>query len=41
MKHALNLFDSLQETVRDNADSFGETLPELEKQLKNIEVRIL
>jgi len=38
VKHALNLFDSLQETVRDNADSFGETLPELEKQLKNIEV---
>lgn len=38
VKHALNLFDSLQATVRDNADSFGETLPELEKQLKNIEV---
>lgn len=38
VKHALNLFDSLQATVRDNSDSFGETLPELEKQLKNIEV---
>ncbi|HFR3751059.1 TPA: septation ring formation regulator EzrA [Streptococcus suis] len=38
VKHALNLFDSLQEAVRENADSYGETLPELEKQLKNIEV---
>ncbi|CYW75622.1 septation ring formation regulator EzrA [Streptococcus suis] len=38
VKHALNLFDSLQEAVRDNPDSYGETLPELEKQLKNIEV---
>lgn len=38
VKHALDLFDSLQDSVRENADSFGETLPELEKQLKNIEV---
>ncbi|MGQ7383265.1 septation ring formation regulator EzrA [Streptococcus suis] len=38
VKHALNLFDSLQEAVRGNPDSYGETLPELEKQLKNIEV---
>ncbi|CYT79864.1 TPA: septation ring formation regulator EzrA [Streptococcus suis] len=38
VKHALNLFDSLQEAVRENLDSYGETLPELEKQLKNIEV---
>ena len=38
VKHALNLFDTLQDSVRENADSFGETLPELEKQLKNIEV---
>ncbi|HEP1838214.1 TPA: septation ring formation regulator EzrA [Streptococcus suis] len=38
VKHALNLFDSLQEAVRENPDSYGETLPELEKQLKNIEV---
>ncbi|HFI2452562.1 TPA: septation ring formation regulator EzrA [Streptococcus suis] len=38
IKHALNLFDSLQEAVRENPDSYGETLPELEKQLKNIEV---
>lgn len=38
VKHALDLFDKLQDTVRENADSFGETLPELEKQLKNIEV---
>ncbi|HHX4751029.1 TPA: septation ring formation regulator EzrA [Streptococcus suis] len=38
VKHALNLFDSLQEAVRENPDSYGETLPGLEKQLKNIEV---
>ncbi|HEM6577246.1 MAG: septation ring formation regulator EzrA [Streptococcus suis] len=38
VKHALNLFDSLQEAVRENPDSYGETLSELEKQLKNIEV---
>ncbi|QOZ88614.1 septation ring formation regulator EzrA [Streptococcus suis] len=38
VKHALNLFDSLQEAVHENPDSYGETLPELEKQLKNIEV---
>ena len=38
VKHALDLFDNLQDSVQKNADSFGETLPELEKQLKNIEV---
>ncbi|CQR25117.1 septation ring formation regulator EzrA [Streptococcus varani] len=38
VKHALDLFDNLQDTVRENADGFAETLPELEKQLKNIEV---
>lgn len=38
VKHALDLFDSLQETVRQNPDQFGETLPEIEKQIKNIEV---
>ncbi|MBF0786529.1 MULTISPECIES: septation ring formation regulator EzrA [unclassified Streptococcus] len=38
VKHALDLFDSLQESVRDHAEQYGETLPELEKQLKNIEV---
>lgn len=38
VKHALDLFDNLQDTVRENADDFAETLPELEKQLKNIEV---
>lgn len=38
VKHALSLFDSLQATVRDNSDSFGETLSELERQLKNIEI---
>lgn len=38
VKHALNLFDNLQDTVREHSDRFGETLPEIEKQLKNIEV---
>lgn len=38
VKHALDLFDNLQDSVRENVDSYGETLPELEKQLKNIEV---
>ncbi|MGT2799753.1 septation ring formation regulator EzrA [Streptococcus marmotae] len=38
VKHALDLFDTLQESVRENAEQYGETLPELEKQLKNIEV---
>lgn len=38
VKHALDLFETLQASVRDNSESYGETLPELEKQLKNIEV---
>ncbi|TCD46221.1 septation ring formation regulator EzrA [Streptococcus sp. X16XC17] len=38
VKHALDLFDALQDSVREHADSYGETLPEIEKQLKNIEV---
>lgn len=38
VKHALQLFDSLQDRVREQPDQYGETLPELEKQLKNIEV---
>lgn len=38
VKHALDLFDNLQDSVRENAEQYGETLPELEKQLKNIEV---
>lgn len=38
VKHALNLFDNLQAAVHENADSYGETLPELERQLKTIEV---
>ncbi|HFI0563620.1 TPA: septation ring formation regulator EzrA [Streptococcus suis] len=38
VKHALNLFDNLQVAVQENADSYGETLPELERQLKTIEV---
>ncbi|HFU4488544.1 TPA: septation ring formation regulator EzrA [Streptococcus suis] len=38
VKHALDLFDNLQEAVRTNPERFGDTLPELEKQLKNIEV---
>ncbi|HEL1619002.1 TPA: septation ring formation regulator EzrA [Streptococcus suis] len=38
VKHALNLFDNLQAAVRENAEIYGETLPELERQLKTIEV---
>ncbi|MGT2711538.1 septation ring formation regulator EzrA [Streptococcus oriscaviae] len=38
VKHALDLFDALQESVREKSETYGETLPELEKQLKNIEV---
>ncbi|CRH90605.1 Septation ring formation regulator EzrA [Chlamydia trachomatis] len=38
VKHALDLFDTLQASVRENTETYGETLPELEKQLKNIEV---
>ncbi|HFI0672327.1 TPA: septation ring formation regulator EzrA [Streptococcus suis] len=38
VKHALNLFDNLQVAVHENAESYGETLPELERQLKTIEV---
>ncbi|HEL2111160.1 TPA: septation ring formation regulator EzrA [Streptococcus suis] len=38
VKHALNLFENLQVAVHENADSYGETLPELERQLKTIEV---
>ncbi|MTB65009.1 septation ring formation regulator EzrA [Streptococcus sp. zg-86] len=38
VKHALDLFDSLQASVREHSEQYGETLPELEKQLKNIEV---
>ncbi|MCQ8265001.1 septation ring formation regulator EzrA [Streptococcus suis] len=38
VKHALDLFDHLQDAVRQDAEKYGETLPELDKQLKNIEV---
>ena len=38
VKHALDLFDNLQDSVRENADSFGETQKKKKKQLKNIEV---
>lgn len=38
VKYALSLFDSLQDSVREDGERFGETLPELEKQLKNIEI---
>lgn len=38
VKHALDLFDRLQDAVRQDAEKYGETLPELDKQLKNIEV---
>lgn len=38
VKHALDLFENLQNAVRENMGMYGETLPELEKQLKNIQV---
>ena len=38
VKHALDLFDQLQDSVRENSERYGETLPEIEKQIKNIEV---
>ncbi|MGT2784363.1 septation ring formation regulator EzrA [Streptococcus merionis] len=35
--HALDLFDSLQQTLSENEASYGSTLPELQKQFKHIE----
>ncbi len=37
VKHALDLYETLQTSVTENANNFGTTLPEIEKQLKNIE----
>lgn len=38
VKHALDLFDQIQAKVKEESESYGETLPEIEKQIKNIEV---
>lgn len=35
--HALDLFDNLQQTLSENEESYGSTLPELKKQFKHIE----
>ena len=37
MLHALNLFEKLQTQVAENADSYGQALAEIEKQLENIQ----
>ena len=35
--HALDLFEKLQHTVADNSEQFGQSLPEIEKQLEHIQ----
>ncbi|MEX2785370.1 septation ring formation regulator EzrA [Streptococcus sp. H49] len=35
--HALDLYESLQSSIKENEDNFGTTMPEIDKQLKNIE----
>ncbi|MGT2926396.1 septation ring formation regulator EzrA [Streptococcus cuniculipharyngis] len=35
--HALDLYETLQQSIEENSDNFGSTMPEIEKQLKNIE----
>ncbi|AND79082.1 septation ring formation regulator EzrA [Streptococcus pantholopis] len=35
--HALDLYESLQSSIKENEDNFGATMPEIDKQLKNIE----
>ena len=35
--HALNLFENLQHTVAENSEQYGKALPEIEKQLENIQ----
>lgn len=35
--HALDLYEKLQQSIEDKVDNFGTTMPEIEKQLKNIE----
>lgn len=37
VRHALDLFDNLQNTLSDNEERYGETLPELQKQFLLIE----
>ncbi|WP_317335769.1 septation ring formation regulator EzrA, partial [Streptococcus orisratti] len=35
--HALDLYEKLKDSISENGDNFGSTMPEIEKQLKNIE----
>lgn len=37
VKHALDLYEVLQSSISEKEDNFGTTMPEVEKQLKNIE----
>ena len=37
VKHALDLYEELQNSIEGNSDNFGSTLDEITKQLKNIE----
>ncbi|HFU6938007.1 septation ring formation regulator EzrA [Streptococcus agalactiae] len=36
--HALDLYETLQKSISEKEDNYGTTMPEIEKQLKNIEV---
>ncbi|MBZ2086152.1 septation ring formation regulator EzrA [Streptococcus oralis] len=36
--HALDLFENLQHTVAENSEQYGKALPEIEKQLENIQL---
>ncbi|MFB0677523.1 septation ring formation regulator EzrA [Streptococcus pyogenes] len=35
--HALDLYEKLQASISENEDNFGSTMPEIDKQMKNIE----
>ncbi|HHP4379248.1 TPA: septation ring formation regulator EzrA [Streptococcus pyogenes] len=35
--HALDLYEKLQTSISENEDNFGSTMPEIDKQMKNIE----
>ena len=37
VKHALDLYETLQASISEKEDNFGSTMSEIEKQLKNIE----
>ena len=37
VKHALDLYEELQNSIEENSDNFGSTMGEINKQLKNIE----